>query len=259
MENGLGAPIQISHRLLLIISALSLYFISGWPARMLFLSEVSGDGGLGLIIVAPFMAIVGFVSIPIVFGIVRAIFDFPKLTLQRILIVSLITSAIGMLAFWIPVIAPGVMYRVRVQNFNLKPTLVSQSLDQATKMYHYSLQLDNKTDKTYENVDVNIGTGFLFMHTIEPFVWTANYAQPLKLKITPGINIISDSIYLGDCKENLDLRDGDVKLEVELVYNPGNDGSTREYIKKEYALDPVVDGVDFAAYYAGICDWFSYD
>jgi len=257
--NKIDTPYFYSNALLVLISTLSLYFLSGWPARMLLFGDTSGEGGLGLIIIAPFMMVLGLISIPITFAIVRRIFNYPRLAPQRVFLVGIITTAIGTLAFWIPVIMPGVIYQTRVVNFNVKPTLISQSLDQSTKTYNFSLQLDNKTDKTYEDVDVSIGTGFLFTRTAPPFVWTANHAKPHKLTINPGITAITDSIYLGDCKENVSLRDGSVKLELGLVYNPNNEGTTNKYTKKSYSFNPEIEGVDFSAYYKGICNWFSSD
>lgn len=258
MENDSVSKIIASKRILFVVSILSLYFLSGWPARMLFTGEGANEGGMIIIFLSPILATLGFVSIPVVFAIVIKLLKYPTLSSLSVWGISLITTAIGLGAFWIPVMMPGLLYKLRVHNFNVRPNLVSQSLDKNDKTYHFSLQLDNKTDKTYENVDVRVGTGFLYTLPApnESFVWTANKTKPRRINIEPGINTITDSIFLGDCKENIELRENAVKLEVVLTYNPKNDHNTREYVKKDYILDPKVEGVDIAEYYSSICDWF---
>lgn len=249
-----------SHILLYVISILSLYFISGWPARELLSGGGSGGAGLALIIFSPLAAVAGFLSIPAAFLIVRVLIRFPQLPLKRILLTSLFATAIGVVGFWLPVMLPGVIYKLRVQNFAISPVLISQSLDKSKQVYHFTLQLDNKTNVRYENVTVDVGAGFLYEDSMQSFVWTANEISPRKITLSPGVTTISDSIYLGDCSENSVFRGNPVRLEVALVYDPQSDDKGRsDYIKKELILTPKVEDVDFDTYYTGICEWFTRD
>lgn len=242
--------------LLCLFSVLSLYFISGWPARMLFFEKGLGEAGLGLYMAFPFTTFFGFISIPIAFWIVRAIFRMPKLSLLRVFLTSLAATAIGALAFLIPTIIPPLLYGVRVENFKIQPTLLSQSLDKSTQTYHFTLQLDNKTNTIYENVNVGITTGFYHHFPNEALVLNTNHASPRTITLKPGVTSITDSIYLGDCSESSQFRGDDARLTVNLIYDP-QDGGYEKYTTKNFVLTPEIEGLDFTKYYTSICNWFT--